>query len=80
MMPVVKTSQFLFARLQVKTIRDSSQQREKERAKNWEKKVRGCVLLKVIVTSLVNLTVGQISRSSAMGKLLDTNKMAIMKG
>ena len=73
MIPVVRISQIIYARLQVKTIREGRQQREKERAKKGEKRVRDCVLLKVIVASLINLTVGQIPRSSMMDNPLEKN-------
>ncbi len=64
MIPVVEISQFINARLKVKTIGGKKQQREKERTRNREKSVRDSVQLERVVASLINLTVSQIPMSS----------------
>ncbi len=58
--PAIEILHFLYTRLQVKTMCGNKLQREKERAIKNEKIVRYGVLLKRVLVSLINLTVGQI--------------------
>jgi hypothetical protein len=72
-MPVVEITLFLYAQLQVKIICRSKQQRENEKGRG--KSERKCVWLKRVVASLINLTIGQILRSSMTVNPLETKQI-----
>jgi hypothetical protein len=73
MILIVKVSQFIYATLQVKTIGEIGSRGRRRKRERRRKGVRDSVQLERVVASNVNLTVGQIPRSSMMDNPQENN-------
>ncbi len=73
MIPIVKISQFIYARLQVKTIGEIGSRGRRRKRERRRKGVRDSMQLERVVASNINLTIGQIPRSSMMDNPQEKN-------